>query len=334
MRKQLHRFVHYVWTRITIFHIVLYPLSLCFFIVSSIRKFLLSFLQIRLRVPFIVVGNVTVGGNGKTTFVIALVQHLQRAGYRVGVVSRGYRRRDKRATIVVNRQMDPAQVGDEVRLIWDKTQALICASPNRISACQLLIDAGCNIIVSDDGMQNYRLHRDIEVSLISSSTGFGNGLLLPAGPLREYPQRARRSDFCIFQEQTVQNDDLRLVMSYKIEKIINLFDKTSYTPDSWPFPKHVHAACAIGNPAGFFELLSHSGFSIKSSTLPDHDTIQLMDFSLESAVFITEKDAVKIKSRSKEYSNIWVVSISPIFNFPIFEAMDDELSTFSSQVHT
>lgn len=331
MREQLHRFAHHIWTRITIFHVVLYPLSLCFFIIVLVRKSLLTRIQTKLQAPIIIVGNVTVGGNGKTTFVIALVQHLTRAGYNVGVVSRGYRRQNKHSTILVDHAMSASNIGDEARLIWNKTQTLICVSPDRIKASRRLINAGCNIIVSDDGMQNYQLYRDIEVSLIASSAGFGNGLLLPAGPLREYPQRSNHSDFCVYQEQSMLNAENRIIMTYQIDAIINLLDQSSYAPHSWPFSRDVLATCAIGNPAGFFKLLTDSGFSIKTATLPDHDTIDPADFPANSLLFITEKDAVKIDRSTLKHPNVWIVTISPIFNLPIFDAIEHKLKSYLSQ---
>ena len=210
--------------------------------------------------PVIVVGNITVGGTGKTPLVIALVEALRERGWKPGVVSRGFAG-SANATTAVDAQSDPALVGDEARLIFDATQAPVVIGRNRVRAAQSLIGAGVDIIVSDDGLQHYRLRRDIEICVIDGTRRFGNGRLLPAGPLREAMKRLDGVDFRICNGGEPARGEV--AMHLVGDSAVALDDPTRTVPLS-AIPR-AHAVAGIGNPGRFFSML-HARASRSSNT--------------------------------------------------------------------
>ncbi|RYZ80950.1 MAG: tetraacyldisaccharide 4'-kinase, partial [Moraxellaceae bacterium] len=162
----------------------LLPLSWLFTIISAARKFLLvRFLQKKLSVPVIVVGNISVGGTGKTPLILELVKYLQTQGHKPGVVSRGYGGVAPHYPYLLNAQSHAGEAGDEPLLIYRATQCLVCIAPDRVAAAQRLVAEGCTIILSDDGLQHYRLGRALEIAVVDGQRLFGNRQRLPVGPL-------------------------------------------------------------------------------------------------------------------------------------------------------
>ncbi|MEC8881851.1 MAG: tetraacyldisaccharide 4'-kinase [Pseudomonadota bacterium] len=322
-KKKVQSFFLRVWSTNSSWHLVFYPLSFLFYLLTRIRKALLLFIQKPLACPVVVVGNVTVGGTGKTTFVIALIRHFRSKGYHVGVVSRGYKRKYSKTTLLIDHDMGHEVMGDEARMIWLQTQTPICLSPNRHAAAVLLSEMGADLIISDDGLQNYALPRGVEICLMPDESGFGNGLLLPLGPLRELKSRAEMSDFVIYPHQKSSLCESH-TMSYEIDCFESLDRRLQYSLDDWPHQKNISALCAIGNPDGFFSLLSDLGFTFDRYELHDHSVISLtdiLDLPDDKPILITEKDAVKIDFPTNR--SIWVVKIKPKFNHDVCQMVED-----------
>ena len=331
MRMTLHRGIRFIWKHQTPAQIVLTPLSWLFAIACRIRECILKRKQKPFAVPVIVIGNISVGGNGKTSMVIALANALKQRGHHVGIVSRGYRRTYTKTTILMNHDMDATFVGDEAKLIWQKTHCLVCISGDRSKAAKLLIENKCDIILSDDGLQRYDFYRDIEIS-VTASKALGNGKLLPAGPLRERKERLAQCDFQIELDQSADTVNEIDSMAYEIERIESLDGKKKTSISELKQQQH-SAICALGNPDSFFELLGKHGISHEEIPLPDHDKI---DESLlqkhNQSVLITEKDAIKI-SNQKHHKHVWVIKIKPIINKNTLEKIIRKISNIKQKKH-
>ncbi len=247
----------------------------------------------RLPVPVVVVGNITVGGSGKTPVVIALIESLRAAGFTPGVISRGYgsRRGDVRE---VRREDDFSTSGDEPLLIAWRTGAPVVVGRDRVAAAQRLIDAHqVDVVVSDDGLQHYRLARDIEIVVVDGRRRFGNGLLLPAGPLREPLTRLDEVDVVLvngLRERHESGFDLEPGDAWSLaggpDRSLSMFAG-----------QPVHAVAGIGNPARFFDMLRDRGLTVIEHAFPDHHAFVAGDlvFGDGHAVMMTEKDAVKCR---------------------------------------
>lgn len=239
-----------------------------------------------LPVPVLVVGNFTVGGTGKTPLIIAIVNHMQSAGIRVGVVSRGYGRKTQGARSVELQSLAD-EVGDEPLLIARRTSAPVRVDANRLAAAAHLINRSCQIIISDDGLQHRRLPRQLELEVIDALRGYGNGQLLPAGPLREIPRNVD-ARVC----NGARNDvETTFAMHLKLLQAINI--KTGESRPLSSFRGHAFTALAgIGNPERFFMALSECGLSFQTKAYPDHYPYRAEDIPA-GLVLMTEKDAVK-----------------------------------------
>jgi tetraacyldisaccharide 4'-kinase len=275
----------------------------------------------KLQRPVIVVGNFTAGGTGKTPFVIALVNTLKSMGWRPGVVSRGYGR-DSAMPISVESNSKPSDVGDEPLLIFKHTQVPVRVDSNRVAAAQALIASGCNIIIADDGLQHYRLQRDIEIEIFDGERGYGNGLLIPAGPLRERP---RACDFKIISTAKKTHEgnaadsflmQMQLGAAYSliqhIEKPLHSFQE-----------KNIIAIAGIGNPSRFFNAIKAAGIACQEQAMPDHHVFTQQDFQSNATYLMTEKDAVKCISLN--LPNVWVVPLHVVIDSRLFEQIDGKL---------
>jgi len=243
-------------------------------------------------VPVIVVGNVSVGGTGKTPLTIALVQRLQQEGWTPGVASRGYGRRDEATPAWVSPDTLPAEGGDEPVLIARRTGAKVRVDRDRVAAARELAAAGCDVVVCDDGLQHYRLRRDIEIEVIDGRRRYGNGRLLPAGPLREPSQRGAECDFRVVNGGEAGFGEWR--MQLRADHALPLRGGRSRALST--FGGHrVHAVAGIGNPQRFFEMLRGLGIGVVPHAFADHHRYVPgdLEFGSELPVLMTEKDAVK-----------------------------------------
>jgi tetraacyldisaccharide 4'-kinase len=276
----------------------LLPLSLTYGAVAGSRRYLYAKRwrrSIRITSPVIVVGNLSVGGTGKTPLVCWLVSRLIDMGLRPGVVTRGYG--GSLRTVRLMGPIDDANiVGDEAILLARRTGAPVAVGRDRPAASQLLVNAGCNVVVSDDGLQHYALARDCEIVVIDGDRRFGNGWLLPAGPLREAPGRLTGADAIVVNGGRVMVDGA-LTMRLEAKNAVGLAGGTIKALDEFA-GQSVHAVAGIGNPERFFNMLRSHGIEVIGHALPDHARIQAADISFDDQrpVLMTEKDAVKCAS--------------------------------------
>jgi len=298
---------------INIVSLLLLPLSVIYWVLHQFHRLLYSIGVLRtsrLPVPVIVVGNITVGGTGKTPLVAWLCAQLISNGYRPGIISRGYKGRitvPKR----VRADSDPQKFGDEPVLLAKKTTAPVYTSANRVEAAKLLLaENQCDVLISDDGLQHYRLDRDIEIAVIDGWRRLGNGFLLPAGPLRESRKRLADMDWVLCRGGEPQGEEL--AYSYFTDGLVNL--KTGQNFDINYFKgKRVHAVAGIGNPEQFFSGLVESGLDIQRHPFPDHYEFQENDlqFPDDLPIIMTEKDAVKCNKLTRQLDrDVWFLAIT------------------------
>lgn len=284
----------------------LYPLSYLFkCIARQRRKRFLSLPPPALSKPVIVVGNITVGGTGKTPVVAAIVQQLQKQGLQVGIISRGYGGNATQYPLDVNDQIDPLLCGDEPLMLRQMTKVPVVVAPYRYQAAQYLIQQyAVDIIVADDGLQHYRLPRDIEVVVIDGQRGMGNGHCLPMGPLREPVDRLHSVDFVICNGAYQPKSNLPVSvfeMQLNPVKLYNLKTGEAYDVHHWQ-GKTVEAVAGIGNPHRFFETLDNLGIKPRKHVFADHHQYKVEDlaFNSDHPIIMTTKDAVKCSAFASE----------------------------------
>lgn len=250
--------------------------------------------------PLIVVGNITVGGTGKTPLVIALANFLATQGYRPGIVSRGYGGASAHTPQIITAKSDPLLVGDEAVLMARRAHCPVVVAHKRVAAVGMLLrHYPCDVILSDDGLQHYALGRTLEIAVIDGERRFGNQLCLPAGPLREPLSRLKQVDFLVTQGDAPLANEWGIRLSPQaIYKLTNAEEKL-YTPPVQP----VHAVAGIGNPQRFFIQLQQLGFTIIPHAFPDHHqfTAEDLDFGDNAMVIMTEKDAVKCEKFAQQH---------------------------------
>jgi tetraacyldisaccharide 4'-kinase len=268
-------------------------------------------------VPVLVVGNISVGGTGKTPLTIALIEAAQALQLRVGVVSRGYGRNND-DTILIGEQHGPAEVGDEPLLIQRRTGAAVAVAPKRRDAVQcLLAQTDVNFIIADDGLQHYALDRDAEVVVVDSQRGLGNGWQLPCGPLREPASRLSNADAVVINQRggafTLESQPaLQSSMQLEGQTLLNLVTDES-APLSAFSSKTVTAIAGIGNPAVFYRQLETQGLSVKPIFFADHHAFSADDLPNNGeCVIMTEKDAIKLApiAATQDHRDCWYLPVS------------------------
>ena len=331
------------WTRRGWLACLLWPLSLLFGAVVWWRRALYRWgwkQAERLPVPVVVAGNVFVGGTGKTPLTIWLVEVLRAAGYRPGVISRGYGAAAE-GTLTVTAASQAREVGDEPLLIAERSACPVVVGRSRVAAGRALLAQypEVDVIISDDGLQHYALARDVEI-ILSDRRGHGNGWLLPAGPLRE---SARRSgDFAVCNLGSVAGDPLlaepslppdTLPMWLQAGAAEQLMDRSRRLPLSdlamLPAAGSILAAAGIGNPGRFFATLTAAGLQCETLALPDHFDFAVNPFAAVSAglILITEKDAVKCRAIEaiKNDPRVWVVPVTARIDGALAEQLVEKL---------
>ena len=250
----------------------------------------------RVGAPVVVVGNIAVGGAGKTPFVVWLVERLRRHGYRPGVVCSGYRGTERDRPRYVRGDSDPAAVGDEAVLVAKRCRCPVVAGRDRVAAARSLVrGSDCDVVVSDDGLQHYRLARDLEIAVLDGQRRHGNGLRLPAGPLREPVSRLESVDFVVAKGGEAREGEYRMDLTGRTLR--RVADDSGAIDAAELSSSPVHAVAGIGNPASFFARLEDLGLRIIPRAFPDHHPFRAEDveFGDERPVVMTEKDAVKCR---------------------------------------
>ena len=247
--------------------------------------------------PVLVVGNLIAGGSGKTPLTIAIVERLRAEGWTPGVASRGYGRASANVPRWVDADTDTALGGDEPVLIARRTGAPVRVDRDRVAAAQALIDAGCDIVVCDDGLQHYRLARDVEIEVIDGRRRYGNRRPLPAGPMREPPERGDRCDFRVVNLGGDEQQDAGFgewSMHLRAQDAVPLHGHRG-APLSAFAGQRVHAVAGIGDPERFFAMLRGLDIAVVPHAFPDHHRYRAEDlqFGSDLPVLMTEKDAVK-----------------------------------------
>lgn len=303
---------------------ILLPLTGLFYLLSSARRLAFSvglFKSYKVDIPVIVVGNIGIGGNGKTPVVVHLVELSKGLGLKPGVISRGYGGTAENYPYLLDETSTTSKAGDEPILIYQRCHVPVVVGSDRVASAKMLIEQGCNLVISDDGLQHYRLKRDLELVIIDGNRLFGNGLLLPAGPLREGVWRLKQADLVIFNGKRASkskalNDD-SLLMTLAANELIHI--KTGEKRSLAGFlelEETVNAIAGIGDPQRFFNTLKQLGFTIKKQHgFIDHKDFTESDFKLfnqDIPLLMTEKDAVKCQAFAQE--NWWYLPVSAQFS--------------------
>ena len=304
--------IELIWYQNSWLKWLLWPLSWLYRAVICVRRGLYRAGLARVKklpLPVIVVGNVTVGGTGKTPVVLWLVAQLRAAGWQPGIISRGYQGAATTWPQQVRAGSDPNWVGDEPVLLAQRSGCPVAVGPERVRAAELILDQ-CDVVVADDGLQHYGLERDFEIAVVDGERGLGNGLCLPAGPLREPRRRLQNVGAVLINGGDYQVAGSRVVrgrlqhgfarqVAGDQEKCLELFRS-----------EPVHALAGIGNPTRFFRMLEEAGLTVIPHPRRDHARIRTDDlaFGDEGALLMTEKDAVKARALTNAV-NCWYVPV-------------------------
>jgi tetraacyldisaccharide 4'-kinase len=316
---------------------LLRPLSWLFRIATSARRFFYRYLFARKRslIPVIVVGNISVGGTGKTPLLIALADEARRRGLRVGIVSRGYGGNASIFPLSVDGNTSVAVCGDEPAMMAQRLGVPVVIDPDRARAVAAL-EGRCDVILSDDGLQHYAMARDIEIVVVDAARGFGNGLCLPAGPLREPLSRLRTVDFLVANGV----DTVRFLphhydfveMQLRPTACIHVATGERMTAEDF-FRQHpsVHAVAGIGHPQRFFSTLRTLGTVVIEHPFPDHFHYAPSDLQFADVfpVVMTEKDAVKCRQMNLQQA--WYVEVDACLPETFFHAVFECLEMVQQQ---
>lgn len=325
------------WLRRGLLAWVLWPLSLLFRMLVAVRRALYRFgflRSTRLPVPIIVVGNIFIGGTGKTPLTLWLVDALRNAGYRPGVISRGYGTKDALPRLVSADAL-PSDVGDEPVLIARRGKCPVLVGRDRVATGKALLAAHpeVDLIISDDGLQHYALQRNVEIAMFDAR-GIGNGWMLPAGPLREPATRLR--DFTIVNgARCAELGGAAVGQVMYMQLISDMAERLSDRSQKLSLPElqakfsQIRAAAGIGNPARFFAMLRAAGVIFDEMPLPDHYDFSLNPFRNVTAdiILITEKDAVKCAQIDglKNDPRLWVVPVTARIDDPLAEQILEKI---------
>jgi tetraacyldisaccharide 4'-kinase len=300
------------WYRITPLHILLLPVSYIFRLLVALRRALYRsgiLPSEKLSVPVIVVGNITVGGSGKTPLTLWLAQQLIGEGWHPGIISRGFGGGETTAPQAVHASSLPDTVGDEAVLMAQRGLCPVWVGRDRPATGRALLNAHpeCDVLLSDDGLQHYRLQRDAEIAVVDGVRHFGNGCLLPAGPLREAPSRLKEVDAVVINGGMSAGGEYWMQLDGSV--FHNLLNPETIMRASDFHGLHLHAIAGIGHPQRFFSHLNNLGLEVQAHAFPDHHRYVQIDLAYADAdaILMTEKDAVKCAAFATE--KCWVLRV-------------------------
>jgi len=339
--RYLQDLIQRIWYEDSAAYWVLLPLSWLFTGLVSARRNLYergALRRYQANVPVVVVGNITVGGTGKTPVTIWLALQLKERGMRPGIVSRGYGGSVGRKPLRVTADSDPDTVGDEAVLMAKRSACPVVVHPNRAGAAREICDLDVDVIIADDGLQHYRLARNYEIAVIDGARGFGNGRLLPAGPLREPLSRLKSVDRVLVNKSVMRSErairelpaGLAVTDFYLKGTMVRSLDEREQAPLARFAGRRIHAVAAIGNPGRFFTFLESHGMQVIEHAFPDHSKLTEKDLRYDDGldVLMTEKDAVKYGNLSIE--RCWYVPVEVAVDRP--QDWLDELQTKLSAI--
>ncbi|HFC91716.1 MAG TPA: tetraacyldisaccharide 4'-kinase [Leucothrix mucor] len=320
----------------------LLPFTLLYCLLNLIQHWKLTRRRSKIDIPVIIVGNISIGGTGKTPAVIYLIKRLKKAGYKPAVITRGYGGKSTKWPRLVTAQSDPKQVGDEAVLIAKRAAVPVVAGPERtVDIRYLRSKYDCDVIISDDGLQHYCLHRDIEIVLINAQRELGNGWCLPAGPLRENAHRLKNVDFVLYNDGFEQKNSkisafsqryqLSSVFSMQLsgDTLYSLFfnEKSMNLSDLLEEP--IHAVTGIAHPDRFYKTLEKHGLNLTKHSFPDHYDFKPKDLEFydDKIIIMTEKDAVKCSEFA--HRNCWFLPVEAQMEDKFDDLLLDKLEKLS-----
>jgi len=303
---------------------LLLPLSWLFCFIATVRRKLYQLNLIKSygsQLPLVVVGNIVAGGSGKTPLLISLCEYIKNQGFKPAVVSRGYG-----GSFTGVKQVSAGDtadvVGDEPLMVFQRTAVPVVVGADRVAAVNyLLANNDCDIVFSDDGLQHYRMKRDVEIAVVDANRSFGNGFCLPAGPLREPVSRLNNVDIVVYNGLTSVTAE-QCFYQLQFSGLAKLDGSEDRLLSSFS-NKTVHAVAGIGHPARFFEQLADNGLELIEHAFPDHHVYRQHDFSgwENACIIMTEKDAVKC--RHLLLGDAWVVTVNAVFS----DTLEKQLSS-------
>jgi tetraacyldisaccharide 4'-kinase len=277
-------------------------------------------------VPVIVVGNITVGGVGKTPLVSAIVRWAAEAGFKPGIVSRGYGGKAPYYPFAVTPNSDASQVGDEPLMLARRCGCPVVVDADRVAAVKfLLTENDCDLVISDDGMQHYALGRDMEIAVVDGQRGLGNRQFLPAGPLREPVERLESVDWVVVNGGDFSVDNRMQRMELQPARLVKLTTGENRAVDALKVNGPVHALAGIGNPQRFFDTLRKLGYQLEVHPFDDHHAFKKEDMPADDGkvIIMTEKDAVKCASIADD--RCWYLTVEPKLDGAFIETFQRQL---------
>lgn len=324
--SSLQQWLEKVWYRKSKGYLLLLPLSAVYCTVNTLQRWLTTPKKNDLACPVVIVGNITVGGTGKTPLTLYIVELLKKSGYKPAIITRGYGGKASQWPQYVTSESNPQQVGDEAVLMASRSGVPVYAGADRrASIKKLLTEHDCDVIVSDDGMQHYKLARDLQIAVIDQTRQLGNGWCLPAGPLREPKRRLAHCDFIVSngaQPLALHNNFIDIASDEKSDVKIPLFGMqlngsiviNLKTQQQKPLDDFVgqtlNAVTGIGNPQRFYKTLQDAGLTFNTQSFPDHHPFIASDFKSGNTIstVMTEKDAVKCNYFATE--SMWYLPVT------------------------
>ena len=334
----MQRWLNRIWYGGGSFYRVLLPLSGLFWLLITLRRALYRLGVLgrhRAAVPVIVVGNITVGGTGKTPVTIWLARELRQRGFTPGIASRGYGGSRSKSSMRVDAASDPSVVGDEPVLLARKAACPVVVDANRARAAQMLVEDGVDVIIADDGLQHYRLDRTYEICVVDGARGLGNRRLLPAGPLRETIDRLAEVDQVLVNGRKRRSAEAPTSVEQNaiefslVAREVQRLNGSLTRPIEGFAGTTVHGVAAIGNPSRFFDMLRAHDMQVIEHALPDHAKLDIRNLRYrdEFEVLMTEKDAVKLERTSSD--KYWAVpvelDVDPLVAGPWLEQIESRL---------
>jgi tetraacyldisaccharide 4'-kinase len=320
-------FVDRHWYRLSWLSVLLTPAAVLFGGIVAVRRGLYSsgvLSSQHMPVPVVIVGNIVAGGTGKTPLVLWLCEYLAEHGYTPGIVSRGYGGSGQTMEVAGT---SASLAGDEPALLAQRSRRPVWIGRDRAGAARALLGAHpqCDVIVADDGLQHYALARDVEIAVVDASRGNGNGLLLPAGPLRERAGRLDQVDAIVLTAGGAPTSAKTFAMSLEGNTFRNLLNPQFHQEASAFQGKRLHAIAGIGNPARFFDHLQALGLGFTAHAFADHHDYSPsdLDFAGADAILMTEKDAIKCQRFARE--NHWVLPVDAHVDAALGQLVLDKL---------